>query len=59
MAARMAEGVPQADGSIRSEPTFDPAKAARMAVHMASLLLDANARFVTTTATAMPLIGRE
>jgi NAD(P)-dependent dehydrogenase (short-subunit alcohol dehydrogenase family) len=58
MAAPMARGVPQADGTVHPEPTFDPAEAARMVVHMASLPLDTNVQFVTIMATAMPFIGR-
>jgi NAD(P)-dependent dehydrogenase (short-subunit alcohol dehydrogenase family) len=58
MAERMATGVPQADGSIRPEPTFDPGHAADAVVAMAELPLDTNIAFLTITATAMPWIGR-
>jgi NAD(P)-dependent dehydrogenase (short-subunit alcohol dehydrogenase family) len=55
---RMTEGVRQADGSNRAEPTFDPRHVADAAVYMASLPLDTNVQFLTITATKMPFIGR-
>jgi NADP-dependent 3-hydroxy acid dehydrogenase YdfG len=58
MTARMAEGVPQADGSIRAEPRMDAALVADAVLHMAELPLSANISFVTIMATAMPLYGR-
>jgi len=58
MAARMATGVPQANGSIAVEPLMDVANVARAVVHMASLPLDANVQFMTVMATKMPFIGR-
>jgi len=58
MAARMPEGVPQADGSVRAEPLMDVADVGRAVVHMASLPLDANIQFMTVMATQMPFIGR-
>jgi NAD(P)-dependent dehydrogenase (short-subunit alcohol dehydrogenase family) len=58
MAARMAKGVPQANGSIAVEPLMDVSNVARAVVHMASLPLDANVQFLTITATKMPFIGR-
>jgi NAD(P)-dependent dehydrogenase (short-subunit alcohol dehydrogenase family) len=58
MAARMAKGVPQADGSTRVEPLMDVDVVARTVVHMASLPLDANVQFVTVMATKMPFVGR-
>jgi NAD(P)-dependent dehydrogenase (short-subunit alcohol dehydrogenase family) len=54
----MSAGVPQADGSVRPEPTFDPRHAAEAVLYMASLPLDTNVLFLTITATAMPFIGR-
>ena len=54
----MSRGVPQADGSIRAEPTFDPQHVADAVLYMASLPLDANVQFLTITATKMPFIGR-
>ena len=58
MTARMTSGVPQADGSVRAEPTFDAAHVASTIVHMAGLPLDTNVQFVTIMATTMPFIGR-
>jgi len=58
LAARMTQGVPQADGSIASEPTMDVAHVGRAVAHMASLPLDANVQFMTVMATKMPFIGR-
>ena len=55
---RMSEGVRQADGSTRSEPTFDARHAADAVLYMASLPLDANVEFLTIMATTMPYIGR-
>jgi NAD(P)-dependent dehydrogenase (short-subunit alcohol dehydrogenase family) len=58
MTARMARGVRQADGSVRPEPTIDPAHVARAMLHMASLPLDANVLQMTLLATQMPFVGR-
>lgn len=58
MTARMADGVVQADGSTRPEPTFDAAEVGAALVYMASLPLTANVQWLTVTATAMPYIGR-
>ena len=58
LAAAMAKGVPQADGSIRAEPTIDPELVAQAVVYMASLPLDANVLFMTVMATKMPFVGR-
>ena len=58
MTERMSGGVPQADGSLKAEPTMDVANVARAIVYMASLPLDANVQFMTVMATKMPFIGR-
>jgi len=58
MAARMASGVPQANGQIAIEPLMDVANVANAIVHMASLPLDANVQFMTVMATKMPFVGR-
>ncbi|HEU4733956.1 MAG TPA: SDR family oxidoreductase [Kofleriaceae bacterium] len=58
MTARMAGGVPQADGSVRPEPSIDVAHVARAVLHMASLPLEANVQFMTIMATKMPFVGR-
>jgi len=53
-----AAGMPQANGSVRAEPTFDVRHVAEAVLYMASLPLDANVQFLTITATKMPFIGR-
>lgn len=58
MTKKMSRGVPQADGTIKIEPTIDPVHVARAVVYMASLPLDANVQFMTVMATKMPLVGR-
>ena len=58
LAARMADGVPQADGSVRPEPLMDVDHVGRAILHMASLPLDANIPFLTIKATKMPWEGR-
>ena len=58
MAARMASGVPQANGEIAVEPLMDVAHVASAVVYMAGLPLDANVQFMTVMATKMPFVGR-
>jgi NAD(P)-dependent dehydrogenase (short-subunit alcohol dehydrogenase family) len=58
MTEKMAAGVPQADGSIRPEPTMDVQHVADAVVHMAGLPLQANVQFMTIMATKMPFVGR-
>jgi NAD(P)-dependent dehydrogenase (short-subunit alcohol dehydrogenase family) len=58
MTARMAKGVPQANGTVEVEPTMDVQNVARAVVYMASLPLDANVQFLTVMATKMPFVGR-
>jgi NAD(P)-dependent dehydrogenase (short-subunit alcohol dehydrogenase family) len=58
MATKMAEGVSQADGSIRVEPLIDASLVADAVLYMANLPLEANVQFMTVMATKMPYIGR-
>ncbi len=58
MAARMKDGVPQADGSTRPEPLMDVDNVSRAVLYMASLPPDANVQFLTVMATKMPFVGR-
>ena len=58
MAARMAKGVPQANGQIAVEPLMDVQHVASAIVYMASLPLDANVQFMTIMARDMPFVGR-
>ena len=58
LAARMAKGVPQADGSIKPEPLMDVKHVGDAVLHMANLPLDVNVQFMTIMATKMPFVGR-
>jgi NAD(P)-dependent dehydrogenase (short-subunit alcohol dehydrogenase family) len=58
LAARMAKGVPQANGQVAVEPLMDVQHVASAVVFMASLPLDANVQFMTVMATKMPFVGR-
>ena len=57
-AARMAKGVPQANGQIAVEPLMDVEHVASAVRYMASLPLSANVQFMTVMATKMPFVGR-
>ena len=56
--AKMAVGVPQADGSVRIEPRIDVTHVADAVLYIANLPLEANVQFMNVMATAMPFIGR-
>jgi NAD(P)-dependent dehydrogenase (short-subunit alcohol dehydrogenase family) len=58
LTARMAQGVPQADGRVAVEPLMDVAHVADAVRYMANLPLDANVQFMTVMATKMPFVGR-
>ena len=58
MAVVMTQGMPQADGSVRVEPTFDVEHVADAVALMAELPLDANVPFMTIMASKMPYVGR-
>jgi NAD(P)-dependent dehydrogenase (short-subunit alcohol dehydrogenase family) len=58
LAAPMARGVPQANGTIAPEPVMDVAHVGDTIVQMASLPLDTNIQFITLMATKMPFVGR-
>ena len=58
MAARMAQGVPQANGTTAIEPLMDVQHVADAVVQMASLPLESNVLFMTIMATKMPFVGR-
>ncbi|MDD0809049.1 SDR family NAD(P)-dependent oxidoreductase [Curvibacter sp. RS43] len=58
MAARMAKGVPQANGEIAIEPLMDVNIVGQSVLYMASLPLEANVMFHTVMATKMPFAGR-
>jgi NAD(P)-dependent dehydrogenase (short-subunit alcohol dehydrogenase family) len=58
MTARMAEGVPQANGARAVEPTMNVQHVADAVLYMANLPLGANVQFMTVMATKMPFVGR-
>jgi NAD(P)-dependent dehydrogenase (short-subunit alcohol dehydrogenase family) len=58
LAARMAKGVPQANGEIKAEPMMDVAIVGQSILYMANLPLEANVLFHTVMATKMPFVGR-
>jgi len=58
LAARMAKGVPQANGEIAVEAMMDVAHVGEAVLHMANLPLDVNVQFMTIMATKMPFVGR-
>ncbi len=58
LTARMAQGVPQADGSLRPEPRMDLQAVADTFMAMVRLPLSANVLFMTVMATRMPYVGR-
>ena len=58
MAAPIAKGVPQANGTIAPEPTMNVDDVANAVLMMAQLPLASNVQFMTVMATNMPFIGR-
>lgn len=58
MTAVISKGIPQADGSLKAEPTMLPEDVADAVAYMAGLSLSANVQFMTVMASAMPYIGR-
>ena len=58
MTLRMAQGVHQADGSIKPEPRMDMAAVVDTFMTMARLPLSANILFTTVMASNMPFVGR-
>ena len=58
MTSRMAEGVPQPNGTTMVEPTMDVQHVADAVLYMANLPLDTNVPFLTVMAAGMPYIGR-
>jgi NAD(P)-dependent dehydrogenase (short-subunit alcohol dehydrogenase family) len=58
MAGKMKRGVPQANGSLAIEPTFDVRHVVDAVLYMAGLPLGANVPTITVMATQMPYVGR-
>jgi NAD(P)-dependent dehydrogenase (short-subunit alcohol dehydrogenase family) len=58
MTARMVNGVPQADGSVRPEPRMPLKSVADALLYMANLPPESNVLFMTVMANTMPFVGR-
>lgn len=58
MTQAMAQGIKQADGSIKSEARMDMQGVVDTVMNMAQLPLSANVLFTTIMATGMPFVGR-
>ena len=58
MTARMVQGVPQADGSIKPEPRMPLKSVSDALLYMANLAPDSNVLSMTVMATTMPFVGR-
>ena len=58
MTARMADGVPQADGRMMPEERMSADDVGRAVAYMASLPLESNVLFMTVMANKMPFVGR-
>ena len=58
MTVRTAQGVPQANGQVTSEPIMDVGIVGQSVLYMANLPLEANVLFHTVMATRMPFVGR-
>ena len=58
IAKAIASGVPQANGSIASEPMMDMKSVTDAVLYMANLPLSANVLFMTVMASTMPYVGR-
>jgi NAD(P)-dependent dehydrogenase (short-subunit alcohol dehydrogenase family) len=58
MTERMAQGVPQPDGSTRIEPRMDVNHVGEAILYMAQLPLESNVLFMTVMASKMPFVGR-
>ncbi len=58
MTTAMANGIKQADGSIKQEARMDMSNVTQTLMNMASLPLSANVLFTTIMASNMPFVGR-
>lgn len=58
LAARMAKGVKQANGTVAPEPMMGVANVGEAVRYMASLPPEVNIQFMTIMATKMPFVGR-
>src|SRR5258706_13748608 len=57
LAARMAKGVPQADGSVKPEPLMDVAHVGAAVLHMGNPALDVNVQVMASMATQMSVVA--
>jgi len=58
MATKMQQGILQANGEIKIEPTINIEHVVDAILYMSNLPLNANVQFITVMATQMPYIGR-
>ena len=58
MTQAMAQGITQADGSVKSEARMEMQGVVDTVMNMAHLPLSANVLFTTIMATSMPFVGR-
>jgi len=58
MTERMANGIMQADRSIKVEPRMDVDHVGQAVLHMAKLPPESNILFMTIMASKMPFVGR-
>ncbi len=58
MTSEISQGIVQADGSLKAEPTMPVEQIGEAVVNMAALPLATNVQFMTIMATNMPFIGR-
>ena len=58
MTQRMSNGVPQASGDTKAEPTFNVEHVGETVLYISNLPPDANVQFITIMATKMPYVGR-
>ena len=58
LAARMAKGVPQANGTVAVEPLMDADIVGSSILYMANLPLEANVLFHTVLVSLLPFVGR-
>ena len=58
MTKKMEEGILQADGTYKIEPTMNVEDVGRAVAYMASLPPDTNIPFLTIMANGMPYMGR-
>jgi hypothetical protein len=58
MTEKMANGILQADGSVKVEPRMNAEHVGQAVLQIAQLPLESNVLFMTIMATNMPYVGR-